>query len=177
MDLFNVFKVTKFPQSDYSNFGRRAAATQDKYGGPAMAEGLRNLMELLQGRGRVDPRLLAKAQADNARMTQSQVDMTRGRAARGGANSGLMEAMQAAIGASGRNTAANLNYQDIADSYGRNQQNLSLLDQMVIQPSLGFGALGNQYGLGQQANLNAQKQGVLGLVGSMWNSAGKAAGA
>lgn len=175
--MFDSFKYTKPPSSSYNTFGSRAAATQDKYGGPAMAQGLQDLQELLKGKGRVDPRLLAALQAQNARSTQQQQDASRANTGRSGfGNSGLGAALQASIGAAGANRAANLNYQDIADSYGRRQENLGLLNQLVIQPSLGYGQLGNEWGLGQQQQKNNQKAGWLGFSSSLFGAAGKAAG-
>jgi len=175
---FDVFKYTKFPSSSYNSAGTTAAATSQKYGGPAQAQGLLDLQALLKGQGRVDPRLLAQAQAQNARATQQQQDAARANASRGGmSGGGLAAALQAAIGAAGSNRQANLNYQDIADSYGRRQQNLGLLNQLVIQPSLGYGSLGNEWGLGQQQQRNNQKAGWLGFSSSLLGSAGKAFGA
>jgi hypothetical protein len=102
---------------------------------------------MLQTQGRMDPRLLARQQALNARSTQQQQDAARADAARRGlGGGGLNQAIQAAIGSAGANRAADFNYKDIADSYARNQQNLGLLQQLVTQPSIDFAALGsNQY--------------------------------
>jgi hypothetical protein len=134
--------------------------------------GLNNLYQMLIGQGRVDPRLLASAQAQNARSTQNQQTAARGQAARSGfGNSGLQAALQGAIGAAGSTRAANLNYQDISDSYARNQQNLGLLDQLVIQPQLSYANLGvadsQQQNQLKGAKLNAYSQ-LLGGVGKMF---------
>jgi hypothetical protein len=113
-----------------------------QFGNPAQKEGLQNLLKLLQGEGRVDPRLLAQAQAQNSRSTQQQMDAARADAARSGlGGGGLNQALQAALGAAGANRSAGLNYQDIADSYGRNQQNLGLLGSLVTQPQLGYASV------------------------------------
>ncbi len=130
---------------NYRAVGNTGALVTGTFGTPAQKVGLTNLLQMLMTQGRVDPRLLAQAQAQNSRSTQMQQDAARGGAARGGfGNSGLAAALQAAIGSSGANRSANLNYQDIADSYARNQQNLGLLDQLVIQPQLGYASLGQQ---------------------------------
>ncbi len=97
-------------------------------------------------------------------------------AQQGFGSSGLGAALQASIGAAGANRATNLNYQDLADSYSRNQENLGLLNQLVTQPSLGYGSLGVQYGLGQQEQKNKQKAGWLGFAGNLLGGAGKAFG-
>jgi len=174
---FDSFKTTKFPSNTYYNSGLLGAWLNQHYGTDIGGAGYKNLLEALQGRGRVDPRLLASAQAQNARSTQIQQDAARAGAARSGySNSGLAAALQAAIGSAGANRSANLNYQDIADSYQRNQENLGLFNQLYIQPSLGYGSLGTQWGLGQQEQLNKQKAGVLGFVGSLLGGAGKAFG-
>src|SRR5436190_774593 len=47
---------------------------QGTYGLPAEQAGLTNLYQMLVNQGRVDPRLLASAQAANARSTQQQQD-------------------------------------------------------------------------------------------------------
>jgi hypothetical protein len=118
------------------------AALLDKYGNPAQMEGLKSLLALLQGGGKMDPRLLATLQAQNARQTQQQQDEARSSMARGGAGrGGLSDAIQAAIGAAGSNRSSQINYQDIADSYGRNQQNLGLLGSLVTQPQLGYASI------------------------------------
>ena len=125
--------------------GTSGATVQGVFGLPAEKVGLSQLLRMLMQNGRVDPRLLALAQAHNARSTQQQQDAARGGAARSGlGDSGLSRALQAAIGAAGANRASNLEYQDIADSYKRNQENLGLLDQLVIQPQLGYANLGQQ---------------------------------
>lgn len=112
-----------------------------------LGQGYSNLYKMLQTQGRMDPRLLARQQALNARSTQQQQDAARADAARRGlGGGGLNQAIQAAIGSAGANRAADFNYKDIADSYARNQQNLGLLQQLVTQPSIDFAALGsNQY--------------------------------
>src|SRR5262245_9083458 len=141
--MFDSFKYTKLPSSYQSQAGQTGAAITRQFGKDYGNAGYGLLAQLLQGQGRVDPRLLASAQTANARSTQMQQDAARSRAAQSGfGNSGLAAALQAAIGSAGANRAANLNYQDIADSYGRNQQNLGLFNDLYIQPSLGYGALG-----------------------------------
>lgn len=112
-----------------------------------LGQGYSNLYKMLQTQGRMDPRILARQQALNARSTQQQQDAARADAARRGlGGGGLNQAIQAAIGSAGANRAADFNYRDIADSYQRNQQNLGLLDQLVMRPSIDYAALGsNQY--------------------------------
>ena len=114
----------------------------NQYGNPAEMQGLQNLLQMLQSQGRVDPRLLASAQVQNARSTQQQQDAARADAARRGlGGGGLSQAIMAALGSAGATRSANLNYQDIADSYGRNQQNIGLLSSLVTQPQLGYASL------------------------------------
>lgn len=131
--------------ANYSNTG--PSQTQVGVGPLAERQGLQNLLTMLQNQGRVDPRLLASLQAQSARSTQQQQDAARAAGARGGmSGGGLNAALQAAIGAAGANRSANLGYQDIADSYGRNQQNLGLMNQLVQQPNLGYSNLQQQQG-------------------------------
>jgi hypothetical protein len=175
---FDSFKITKYPQDFRDRASQNAAYWNRYYGDQAATPAFTSLLEMLKGKGRVDPRLLAMAQAQNARSTQQQQDAARSGAARSGlGGGGLNQALQAAIGASGANRSANLNYQDIADSYTRQQENLGLYNQLVVQPSLGFGSLGVQFGLGQQEQKNKQKAGVLGFAGGLFGAAGKAFGA
>jgi len=152
---------------------KSGALVQGTFGIPAEKVGLSNLYKMLLDQGRVDPRLLARAQALNARQTQQQQDAARAGAARSGiGGGGLNQAIQGAIGAAGSTRSSNLNYQDIADAYGRNQQNLGLLDQLVIQPQLGYGNLAQQ-DLARRDQLKAAK---LGAYGSLLGSAAKAVG-
>jgi len=132
---------------------------------------------MLQQQGRVDPRLLAMAQAQNARSTQQQMDAARGSAARSGmSRGGLQAALQAAIGSAGASRSANLNYQDIADSYGRNQQNLGLMSQLVQQPALGYANLQQgSYEYGRNRS-DKQQAAALAFASSIVGGAGKAYG-
>ena len=128
------------PSYGYYNPG--PSQTQVGTGRIAERQGLQNLLLMLQGQGRMDPRMMASMQANNARSTQQQQDAVRGRAAAGGmARGGLAQALQASIGSAGANRAANIQYQDINDAYGRNQQNLGLMNQLIQQPGLGYASL------------------------------------
>jgi|SRR6185436_11910640 len=151
----------------YRDLGFSGGLTQGTFGIPTEKVGLSNLYQMLSRQGRVDPRLLASAQAANARATQQQQDAARAAAARSGlGGGGLNQAIQGALGAAGSTRAANLNYQDIADSYARNQQNLGLLDQLVIQPQLAYANLGQQ-DLQRKDQLKAAKiAGYGSLLGS-----------
>jgi len=151
--------------------------TQGQRGQQIEKQGLNNLLQMLQTQGRIDPRLMANLQAQNARSTQQRQDSFMGRNARSGfGNSGLAAALHAGIGQAGANNASNIGYQDIADSYGRNQQNIGLMGQIVQQPNLGFANLqSGNYWNGQQ--LNQQKQASnMALFGSLLGAAGGAVG-
>jgi|SRR6185436_1429636 len=177
MEWFSSFKNTPFPSSPALVAGRGGEDALTQYSGPTGQAAYANLLKMLQSQGRVDPRLLASLQAQNARSTQQRQDTARAASARGGlGNSGLAQALQAAIGQAGANTSANLSYQDLADSYKRNQENLGLYNQLVTQPSLGYSNLGVEWGLGQQQQRNAQKAGWLGFFGNLAGTAGKAFG-
>lgn len=174
---FDVFKYTDFPSSPALVAGKGGSQALTNYAGPTGNAAYSNLLQMLLGQGRVDPRLLAAAQAQNSRSTQQQQDAARGASARSGfGNGGLAAALQAAIGSAGATRSANLNYQDIADSYQRNQENLGLYNQIVTQPSLAYSNLGVQWGVSQQEQKNKQKAGWLGFAGSLLGGAGKAAG-
>lgn len=156
---------------DLRGLGQSGAILQGTFGLPAERMGLSNLYRMLATQGRVDPRLLARAQARNSISTQQQMDAARAQAARTGlGGGGLNQAIQASIGAAGADRAANLNYQDIADSYARNQQNLGLLDQLVLQPQLAYANLGVQ-DMQDSTRLKAAK---LGAFASLLGGASKA---
>lgn len=113
------------------------------YGARTMAQGGANLYEMLVNQGRMDPRILARQQAQNSIFTQRQQTMAQGNAARRGTGGGgLNEALQSAMASAGQNRDQNLRYQDIADSYARNQRNLGILNENVIQPSLSYSGMG-----------------------------------
>ena len=151
--------------------------TQVGTGRLAERQGLANLLQMLQQQGRVDPRLLAQAQAQNARATQQQMDAARAGAARGGMqNGGLAAALQASIAGAGANRQANLNYQDIADSYGRNQQNLGLMNQLVQQPALGYSNLQQGQMEFRQGETNRKKAAQIAAWSSIIGGVGKAYG-
>jgi len=144
----------------------------------AEKQGMQNLLQMLMTQGRIDPRLLAQAQAANARSTQSQQAAAWGNASRSGmSGSGLAAAIQAAIGSAGASRGANLEYQDIADSYGRNQQNLGLMNQLVQQPGLGYASLAQNQLQFDKDQANKNKAAKYALIGSLFGSAGSIASA
>jgi hypothetical protein len=154
-----------------------ANQTSSPYANKAESQSMQNLYEMLFNKGRVDPRLLASLQASNARSTQSQQTAARGNAAASGmSGSGLSAAIQAAIGSAGANRSANLNYQDIADSYGRNQQNMGLMNQIIQQPGLGYASLAQNQSQFDKAQANQSKAAKYALIGSLFGAAGTAAG-
>lgn len=167
----------------YSGTGKQAtpyaagalanAELLNTYGNPAQKTGLTNLNQMLQGLGRVDPRILASAQVLNARSTGSQVRSATGAASRAGfGNSGLGLALNSAIGAAGATRAANLNYQDIADSYKRNQENLGLLSQLVTQPQLGYASISSDLYKTKSDSDTQTKAARLGVIGSVFQGIG-----
>lgn len=151
------------------------AQTLDQYGNPAQIQGLQNLFQMLQTQGRVDPRLLASAQAANSRSTNQQQQQARGGfAASGLGNSGLSAAIQAAIASAGANRSANLNYQDLSDSYARNQQNLGLMGQLVTQPQQGYAGISADL---YNNFLNAEQRGKAARVSALGQGISAGAGA
>jgi len=151
--------------------------TQVGTGYLAEKQGLSNLLSMLQQQGQMDPRLMASLQAANARSTQQQQDAVRGRgSATGMAGSGLMAALQASVGAAGANRASNITMQDISDAYGRNQQNIGLMNQVVQQPALGYANLKQQQDQFNQQMKAQKRAATFGFVGSLLGSAGTYAG-
>ena len=149
----------------------------NKWGTPSEQQGLQNLYDMLLGKGRVDPRLLASAQAQNARLTQQGQSAVRARgAASGMSGSGLNQALMAAIGAAGADRSANLNYQDIADSYARNQQNVGLMGQLVMQPQLGYASLSADLYKSKSDADARQRAAEMAAIGSSMEAVGSAFG-
>lgn len=146
--------------------------------GRAEKQAIQNLYQMLLTQGRIDPRLLAQAQAANARSTQSQQTAAMGNASRSGmSRSGLAAALQAAIGSAGASRSANLEYQDIADSYSRNQQNMGLMNQLVQQPGLAYASLNQNQLQFDKDQANKATAAKYALIGSLFGSAGSIAGA
>ena len=163
--------------ADYRAVGNTGALVTGTFGTAAQKVGLSNLLQMLLQQGRVDPRLLATAQAQNSRSTQQQQDAARAGAARRGlGGGGMSDALQAAIGSAGANRSANLNYQDIADSYQRNQENLGLVNQLVTQPQLGYASLGVQDTISNRDAFEKKRAAALGFLGSLGGSLGKGFG-
>jgi len=142
----------------------------------AEKQAIQNLYQMLLTQGRIDPRLLAQAQAANARSTQSQQTAAMGNASRSGmSRSGLAAALQAAIGSAGASRSANLEYQDIADSYSRNQQNMGLMNQLVQQPGLAYASLNQNQLQFDKDQANKATAAKYALIGSLFGSAGSIA--
>jgi hypothetical protein len=161
-------KATNF----YNQAGVTGANTVSRAGANAGIIGMGSLTNMLYNQGRVDPRMLAAAQAQNARGTQGIQDNIQGQASRSGmSGSGLYKALNAAAGSAGANRASNLNYQDMVDSYQRQQQNLGLLNELVLNKQRDYGAIGaGQYGVDKAASTNdkaAKYQAVGGLIGGI----------
>lgn len=157
--------------ADYSNQSSGPAAMRSE------KQGLQNLYQMLQTQGRIDPRLLASMQAANARSTQAQQTSARGNASRSGmSGSGLAAAIQAAIGSAGASRSTNLAYQDTADAYGRNQQNIGLMNQVVQQPGLGYASLAQNQLQFDKEQRNKMKAAQYAAIGSAFGSAGGMAG-
>jgi hypothetical protein len=85
---------------------------------------------------------------------------------------GLQAALQAAIGSAGATRSANLNYQDIADSYARNQANISQANESVTNPQLGYASLSADL-FRSKSEADAQtKAARLGVIGSVFQGIG-----
>lgn len=137
-------------------------------GNTLQLQGMGNLYEMLANQGRMDPRILARQQAINARSTQQQQDAARADAARRGlGGGGVNQAIQAAIGSAGANRAADFNYRDIADSYARNQQNLGILNQNVTNPTMDLLAMARGQYNADRARKDSQIGGYAQLLGTI----------
>jgi hypothetical protein len=133
----------------------------------AEKQGLQNLYQMLQTQGNLDPRIMQSMQAANARATQQAMDAQRARASRGGfSRGGLSNALMNSISSQGANRAAGITYQNAADAYGRNQQNVGLMGQLVQQPNLGYANLNEQARIGQINQNNLRDAAAMSFIGS-----------
>lgn len=108
----------------------------DKLGGNATKLGFEDLISLLKQGGKIDPLQMNFQLADIGRRTTSAKDMQRDRFSRTGFGaSGLNDAIMAAIGQGGDESAARLRADDAANSDARRRQNLQLLHDLVIGPA------------------------------------------
>jgi hypothetical protein len=175
---FSALRKYDYKSNPFAPGAINSAAILDKYGNPAQVQGLQNLYQMLQTNGRVDPRLLAQAQASSARQTAQQgAEAQAGYASREFGNGGLASAMQQAIKNAGINRSANLTYQDLADSYGRQQQNLGLLGQLVTNPQQGYAGISTDLYNNYTNAMERQKAArVAGLAQGISSAAGGASG-
>ncbi len=143
----------------------------------AERQGLQNLYQMLQTQGNIDPRIMASMQAANARATQQAQDAQMARASRGGfSRGGLANALQNSIASQGANRAAGITYQNAADAYGRNQQNVGLLSGVVQQPALGYANLNENSYQNYIDQKNKRSAALMSFVGGLVGAAGSASG-
>lgn len=125
---------------------------------PALPMGLNTLLELLSSRGKTDPALLNRQLTANARNTEGQQQRQTGSAAmRNLQNSGVSQAINAAIGAAGADREANIIAKDTALEEQRKRQDLQLLLDLIIRPGIDYSAIdAGQYNARQQSDTAKQ---------------------
>jgi len=124
-----------------SNLGRLGAADWQGYpfprGNQALSAGFRNLLDIIKSQGRTDPRLFNEQLLSIRRGTEAAQGQTgESMAATGMDQSGVGQAIQAAIGQGGENRVAAATAQEQAAAEQRKRQDLMLLLQLIIGPQL-----------------------------------------
>lgn len=145
--------------------GARAALY---YGEPASQLGYGSLAQMLATQGHIDPRVMSNNLRINARQTQQTANTARANlGARGWGNLGLGQALQGAIQQGGSNAAANIRYKDSSDAYARQQGNLGLLKDLVVDPRRDYAAMAaGQYG-NDQHNATQKKSAITSAVAAI----------
>jgi hypothetical protein len=101
------------------------------------APGAKTLYDILGNPGQTDSRLFNMGLASNARNTQLRQDEARGTYARSGLqNSGLAMAMNQAIGSAGQNREAKMQAEEARRKEDLKRQDLQLLYQFILEPSM-----------------------------------------
>ena len=130
---------------------------------PLLGKSFEQLMALLMREGRTDPRLLNRNVNANARATESQQQAVRGSAAmRGMQNSGVNNAIEAAVGASGADRQAGIYADDAALAEQRQRDNLKLLLDMIIKPGIDYSAIESGQFQNQQDRNDRRKSSQIG---------------
>ena len=137
-------------------------------GAGSLNTGLSNLLGILQSQGQVDPRSRNRALVNVGRGTEAQqTAQSQSSAQRGLQNSGVGQAINAAIGASGADRAAAVDADFVAQGEQRKRQDLLLLLQLLINPSLQQQGLTNNALLGK-ASIDQQNRGAtIGALSSL----------
>jgi len=104
-------------------------------GGPALDQGLGNLLDILRGQGRTDPQAFNRSLVDIQRGTQGQQQQAQQSMAQSGMQqSGVGQAIQAAIGQGGENRRGAAVANENAMAEQRQREDLRLLLDMLINP-------------------------------------------
>ena len=132
--------------------------------------GYETLQNILMGRGQTDPMLMNQELAAISRATQGQQDALQGRLAAGNLQgSGVGQALQTAIGASGAEQAATRRAQETQAAEARKRQDLELLMRLLIDPA--FTASGQRLGLNyapdKPSDFESLLAGAAGVLGNL----------
>jgi len=134
----------------------------------SLGQGFSNLLQILQSQGQVDPRQRNRALTNVRRGAEAQqVGQAQSSAQRGLQNSGALQAINAAIGASGEDRAAAVDADFVAQGEQRKRQDLMLLLQLIMNPSLQQQGITNNALLGR-ASIDQQNRGAtIGALSSL----------
>lgn len=139
------------------------AAAPGKY-----APGARTLYDILDNPGQTDATMFNRGITANARQTQRNVDATKASYARSGlGGSSLAKAMMGAAQGAGADREADMRAVEARRKEDLKRQDLQLLYQFILEPSMQRYAAERGVSLGQ-SQLSAQKTGAgLGALGSI----------
>lgn len=146
-------------------------------GNMALGSGFRNLLDIIRSQGRTDPRLFNEQLMSIRRGTEaSQGQAAESMAASGMDQSGVGQAIQAAIGQGGENRVASATANEQALSEDRKRKDLMLLLHLIIGPQLQ--KRGQDLGVSQleSATSAAQAQQQAEMFASLFSAAASFAG-
>lgn len=138
------------------------------YTGRALKMGMANFVSNLANQGHIDPRTMNMERSGLARSTADAVRSARtGFATRGFGNSGVGAAIEAAMQSAGDQSESDRVSKESADAAERNRQDIGMLPQLAIQPSIDQLALAmGQYN--NNANRSQQQKGAtLSAIGKI----------
>lgn len=157
--------------------GASLNANLTAFGASGLPLGFANLNQMLANQGRTDPRILNRQLTSIDRGTEANQQALTSRLSRAGLqNSGVGAAVAAALDAAGGQQRAGAISRDIEQSEARKRQDLQLLQQLFIDPSTDFEALGlGQFNADRSRN-DQQTAAFISALGSIFGGLGSGGG-
>lgn len=160
----------------YNNYADRAGGAYTRglesgmnaYGFPTSYLGYSNLLDILRSQGKTNPQAMNLNLSDISRSGQAAQTGLQGQAAmRGLGNSGLMQALNAAIGQGTAANRASTIASENQKAEARRRSDLGLFQSLMVQPGIDQLALAlGQYGQ-QSQNRTQQQSAGLGALASI----------